>query len=91
MRRVITIVGAVLTSLLTCQSFIARSPHRQTAPPRQHVEDLKKRPDLGVDYSQVANLKLASRKTSYRVGEMISIDIAIINSSDAPVFFHKLE
>src|SRR5215831_3549971 len=47
------------------------------------------RPDLAGDLASVAQLKLASRKTKYRVGETISADLAIINITDHPVFFCK--
>jgi len=58
---------------------------------RDQVEDLKKRPDLGIDYSAVASFKLATRKATYRVGEMISIELAMICESKTPIFFHNLK
>lgn len=90
MQRITMIAGIVLASLVTCQSLIGQSTHGKKGQPRTGIEDIKKRPDLGVDYARVANFKLASRKTTYRVGEMISIDLAIMNTSDSPVFFHEL-
>jgi len=44
------------------------------------------RPDLAGDLASVAQLKLASRKTRYRVGEIITADLAIINISDHAIF-----
>jgi hypothetical protein len=44
------------------------------------------RPDLAVDFAAVAKFKLASRKTTYRIGEIISIDMAMLNTSSKPVF-----
>jgi hypothetical protein len=51
---------------------------------------LEKRPDLGVEYSQIARFKLASRKSVYHVNEIISIDLAILNTSATPIFFRHL-
>jgi hypothetical protein len=82
--------GIVLATLVTCQPLIGQSSRRTKAQPPEYVEDLRKRPDLGSNYAQVAKFKLASRKATYRVGEMITIDVAIMNVSDAPVFLHKL-
>lgn len=64
------------------------------APPegaeRPRVTRASNRPDLGADISQVAKFKLASRKAEYRLGEMITIDAAMLNVADAPVFFREL-
>lgn len=43
-----------------------------------------------VDYKSVASLKLASRKTDYRIGELISIDLALFNKSQKSVSFLEL-
>ena len=91
MRRVTIIAGIVLASLMTCQPLIGQSTQRKKIQPDSRVEDLRKRPDLGVDYAEVVKFKLASRKTTYHVGEMISIDLAFMNVSDAAVFLHKLD
>lgn len=48
------------------------------------------RPDLSVPYAETAKLKLASRKTTYRLGEMISLDFAMLNTASVPVFFYRL-
>jgi hypothetical protein len=85
------IICIVLTGSVTAQQLIRKSGQKQLASPRVSIEEVKKRPDLGVDYGRVSRFKLASRKATYRVGEMIGIDIAILNSSDAPFFIHKLE
>src|SRR5688500_126601 len=50
------------------------------------VED---HPKLGIEYTQVARFKLASRKTEYRVGEIISVDVAMLNASKTPNCFLK--
>jgi hypothetical protein len=57
---------------------------------QQDTRDVQERPQQGIEYSRAAKLKLASRKTSYRVGEMINLDIAILNTTNKQIFFHKL-
>lgn len=89
MPRTMIVADILLVALASSYPLMAQSMRRQ-APAREYLEGVKKRPDLVVDYARVAKFKLASRKTTYRVGEMISIDLAIMNVSDAPVFFHKL-
>jgi hypothetical protein len=56
----------------------------------RHLEQLKKRPDLGIDYARVTKFKLASRKTTYRMDELINLDLAMLNTFTAPVFFKDL-
>lgn len=56
---------------------------------RRYVERVRKQPALGVDYARVAKFKLASRKTSYRTGELISLDFAMLNTAEVPVFFSQ--
>lgn len=89
MRRITVMASIVLASLVTSQSLIGQSTRGKKAQPSAGLEDIKKRPDLGVDYARVAKFKLASRKTTYRVGEMMSIDLAIMNASSTAVFSTK--
>lgn len=86
----ITMLLIVLAGSVTSQKLTGKSRQKGSDSSRESVEDLKKRPDLGVDYARVARFKLGTRKTTYHVGEMIGIDLAIINISDTPVFFHGL-
>lgn len=58
--------------------------------PRRSVSRVEERPQLGVDYSQVAKFKLISRKKTYHLGEMISLDLALLNISGSKIFFRKL-
>lgn len=52
----------------------------------RYVKEAKDRAQLAVDYERVAKFKLASRKTTYRFGEMISVDLAILNVDSNPIF-----
>jgi len=56
----------------------------------RYVVEAKDKPDLAINYERVARFKLASRKTNYRLNEMISIDLAMLNVSSRPVFFREL-
>lgn len=90
-KRIATITSVVTISLVTSQLLVGQSRHQEEGPSTQQaVESLSARPDLGVDYARVAKFKLASRKALYRVGEMISLDLAVMNVSTEPVFFHEL-
>src|SRR5262245_29970443 len=51
---------------------------------------VKDRPELGVDIGTVATFKIASRKKIYHLGEMVNIDLALLNTSDQPIFFQRL-
>lgn len=56
---------------------------------RRSLRDARERADLGVEYLQAAKIKLASRKNSYRFGEMISLDLALLNSTNKRLFADK--
>jgi hypothetical protein len=58
--------------------------------PRRSVSRVDERKQLGADYSQVAKFKLISRKKTYHLGEMISLDLALLNISGSKIFFRKL-
>lgn len=49
------------------------------------------RPDLAIEWQKVARVKIVTRKETFRVGEMINIDIAVINESRRPVFFRSID
>lgn len=56
----------------------------------QRVERAKARPDLAAQLDGVAELKIATRKSTFHVGEMITLDVALLNTSTQPLFFRKL-
>ncbi|MGH9932191.1 MAG: hypothetical protein ACREA9_23565, partial [Pyrinomonadaceae bacterium] len=89
MQHIITIL---ITAALLCVQPGAVAQIRRCQDPsvQRGVDDVKARPKLGVEYERVATFKLASRKTTYRIGEMISLDLAILNAAKTLVFFHKL-
>jgi hypothetical protein len=75
---------------LVASQVPSQSKHSIDPSTQRSVIAVRKRPSLGVDYSRVAKFKLASRKSSYRVGEMISLDLAILNSTNARTFFLQI-
>jgi hypothetical protein len=48
------------------------------------------RPTLATDWHKVAQLKLVARKGTFHSGEMINIDIAMINQSSEEIFFRSI-
>lgn len=59
----------------------------QTIKNNRWVESAKSRPDLSVKFDSVAQLKIAVRKSTFHIGEMIDLNIAVLNSSKKGVFF----
>lgn len=55
------------------------------------ISPVKYRPLLRIDYSGAAEFKTVSRKAEYRIGELISIDMGLINISDKPINFLSLD
>lgn len=90
MKRVSMIATVVIVGLIISQCLVAQTRPKRRASVREHVDEVKARPDLGIEYARVGKFKLGSRKTTYRVGEMVNLDLVVVNVSDTPVFFHKL-
>lgn len=86
---VITTLAAVI--LFGQQVAIEPTHNYQQVPTKNSgIERSENRPDLSLQYADAGKLKLASRKTKYRLGEMISLDLAMLNTTTTPVFFHRL-
>ena len=90
MMRIAIPVLSIAAFLITTKadSNYAQSNMRNQSSPE--IWDFRERRQLGIPYSDVAKLRLASRKESYRVGEMISLDLALLNISKTDVYFHRL-
>jgi hypothetical protein len=56
----------------------------------KRVEPAASRPDLAVPFESVAKVKLASRKSVFHLGEMITLDIAMLNAWEEPLFFKDI-
>jgi hypothetical protein len=57
---------------------------------RREVYEASQRPKSKSDYKQSVKFKLGSRKTVYRRGEMITVNLAMLNNSGFPIFIHQL-
>lgn len=56
----------------------------------KRVKRAETRPDLAIQLENVAQVKIATRKTNFQIGEMITLDVALLNTSGRPLFFRKL-
>lgn len=71
-------------------SLVAKPKSGRSSNDDRRVERAQSRPDLAVQFEHVAQLKIASRKSTFHLGEMITLDVAILNTSSRPVFFHDI-
>ena len=62
----------------------------QTNKGDKRVADAESNPGHAVQLSDVAQLKIAARKSNFHVGEMITLDIALLNATTRPLFFREL-
>lgn len=58
---------------------------------RPRVVRASDRPELGANLAGAAKFKLATRKTEYRLGEMFTIDTALLNASNDKGYFPSLQ
>ena len=84
-----TVLG-VLGAIVLCISVVYGLNEHRESQIKSYVETAKSHPDLAVSYPQVSALRISSRKSTYRRDEILSLDIALINLKDQPIFFHKL-
>lgn len=56
---------------------------------RRDVKKATEHPALSIDYSRGTKFKLALRKTTYHMDEMIHVDVAMLNTTDEPLFLPK--
>jgi len=90
MRQVLILVLCLIWILDVPGYLTGQSAPAQRVADKRRLELLAKRPKLGIEYSRVAKFKLTSRKTTYKLGELVSIDVAMLNTSGKPVYFRKL-
>src|SRR5262245_2810882 len=86
MQRMITAVCLLTTTLGGAASLAKQTRRHVAGSKRAGLEMANIRPDLAVDADSVTKFKLASRKTKYRFGEVITVDLAVMNASEKPVF-----
>lgn len=71
-------------------SVVAQTKRGKVGDGHSRVERSASRPDLATKLDEVAELKIASRKSVFHLGEMMTLDIALLNTSSYPLFFRKL-
>lgn len=88
-----TVVSLAFAICVPCQATTrgrsSQTPPRNAGRPR--AVRVSKKPELGADISKVARFKLASQKTDYRLGEMITLDAAMLNVAGTPILFPDLQ
>ena len=90
MNRLVHIIMSVILGIIGMVEMSGELGKAQANKDRRQVENAKSRPDLNVELENVAQLKIASRKSTFHLGELINLDIALLNSSESAIFFHKL-
>jgi hypothetical protein len=93
MRRAI-ISGFVMAMLLCSQTpALQQSIDCQNALQRargMRLEVKERRPEKAVDYGQAARFKLSTHKTKYQFGDVVNVSTAMLNKTDAPIYFYRL-
>jgi hypothetical protein len=90
-RQIFLVLVLLTIILLDSQILFAQTkPCKDTeVVPRRSISRFDKMKHLGIDYSQVTQFKLISRKQTYRIGEMIDLDLAIFNNSRTNLFIRR--
>lgn len=81
----LTVFGKANASHTIAQQTRCKRPELQRA-----VYEESARPKSKIDYSEAVRFKLGSRKTVYRSGEMITVNLGMLNTSGFPIFIHQL-
>lgn len=87
----------IIALLILCGSLFTNSEYVIGQSPAQKklnrsvqdIYDKQERPQYGVEGSSVSSFKVVTRKQNYHLDEMIGLDLAVLNRSDKPIFFHK--
>jgi len=81
-----------LSGLIFFQSGLVadQAKPRKTRDSTDRVERADSRPKLAIKFAETAQLKIGLRKSTFYIGEMVTIDIALLNTSSQPLFFHNL-
>lgn len=85
------IVVCFLGLIMTCSGSVIGNPSiNQLGNGNKKVARAESHPDLVVQISRVAQIKAVTRKSSFHLSEMVTLDIALLNTSSRPIFFRKL-
>ena len=88
--RTLLIVATATVLLGSFHLVTSQSQRSQNVSMPQAVRDAREQPHLGIEYSSAVKFKLISRKSSYHIGEIVSLDIAMLNATKEQFFIHKL-
>src|SRR5581483_9295969 len=89
--KTVLVLGLMVTmSIFTHRSVLGQSNECREDETKRDLIGVEEHPPNAIDYSKVAAFKLISRKSSYRIDEMISVDMAILNTSKESIFVSKL-
>lgn len=53
---------------------------------KKSISNINQHPELGAEFSEAIDFRLDSRKSIYRLGELMSLDLAMLNKSEESVF-----
>jgi hypothetical protein len=81
----ISLLVSIMT-LIFCSTKVQSDSTKKIKSPAQPKNSVDT-----VDYQSVAEFKTLSRKKEFRVGELISIDVALLNKSKESTYFLDLE
>jgi|ERR1035437_557392 hypothetical protein len=85
-------VALILAICLSCGANVEEAQKRCQDPSASRVIGTEKEAFWNrVDFADAAELKLATRKGAYHPGELITLDLAILNRTKGPIFFHNLD
>jgi len=84
---VVLILSLVLCTLAAGSAGLASAQVREKKDGLARVQD---RPQLAVQLPSVAKLKIDSRKRGYRIGELLTLDVALLNTSIEPTYFPQV-
>lgn len=81
----------MLTITLVANLFVSLGFSQESIDPAYKIQKASERPDLTVIISSVAKLKIGLRKKAYRLGEMLTVDAAILSTTESPVFVPSIK
>jgi hypothetical protein len=92
-RRFLAILISASALILLCRfgGFSVTAQRGRCVKPelQRQIHEQGSRKRLGIPYSKAVQFKLGSRKTVYKDGEIITLDLAILNTSGASLFIYK--
>jgi len=91
MLRCLKLVAAIAIPLVVSHVRVVVPARSFTRPQKEaRLARLENRPDLGVNMSRVARLRLSSERRVYRIGELVKLELALVNVSRHRTYFPQL-